>query len=792
MTAAMRPDTLKELLWNGFSFISERLLHHSAPIDDTGTRQIASDPPGSDPITVDRIKSPSSPAHDSHALSPFSQDYELIWRDGPLDYISPSGLESIASLLNAWKDDIEAGHVTRCPYPQPIVRRFDDGTNHNETRLSAVVHNFMFERTGQNTEQAWKDSVVEFLKAIEATERWISVFYAPGPFEIMKSQGVVPYEELKASAQQFWENRCGLCAVGDFLAFAIHETNQWGHPGMRFSQLSLMKLLVDLEAFHRQQPILGFVSVERQSRPPGYLFDDEDGAVDSVTADELRRLWLGTRSEGAAVIYERRSHPPCRVYGKASLNVRTQDALRRSRIVSAAAASLKASRRLADGSGPLLISPSRSLLSERYKATASDRANRMKFHALPFIKEYKLPAKRKGQAATPDARQLKRTRLEKAARAETRKAKADADAAAAAAASVPLPPSPAATESTTDDEIDIENATAVETVHQRRLPWAVIFPEDDEDDDTAFPRLRISTSKADELRLIAEKKRATQEAARLKREAEIRRKEEERRRKEEEELARKSGLRQPTRKVIALLSESWHSRVNAAVCADPNKDIAKSPEGTALRRNDFKTVVSKSEWLNDEIVNGFLLHLANYINGKAGITNPKTQTPKCHAFSSFFWKPLSTKGAAGTERWMKRVGVTKDNFLKIDTILIPICESSHWTLVVVRPGRATITHMDSLGNRGAGRAAVTNIVMRWVKDLLKDSFSDKWRVQHYDSPRQTNGWDCGVHTITNALFLSLGLDPSFYGAVEMPLQRDRIAATLINGGFSGELDLSGL
>ncbi|CAK7229102.1 hypothetical protein SBRCBS47491_007133 [Sporothrix bragantina] len=788
----MRPDTLKELLWNGFSFISERLLHHTAPADDRGANATADDTLNQDTITVDRIKPPSSSAHAAQTFSSFSQDYELIWRDEPLDYISPGGFESMASLLRAWKDDLEAGNVARCPYPQPIVRRFDDGS-HSETRLSAVVHNFMFERSGQNTEQAWKDAVVEFLKAIEATERWISVLYAPENFEVMKVQGVVPYEDFKASAQQFWDSRCGLCAIGDFLAFAIHETHQWGHPGMHLSQLSLMKLLVDLEAFHRQQPILSFVLVERQSRAPGYLYDDEDGAVEAVAAEELRDLWLGSRTDAIAGSWQSRASPPCRVYGKSSLNVRTKEALRRSRIVNAAAASLKASRRLADGSGPLLVSPSRSLLSERYRAASNDRSNRMKLDALPFIKDYQISAKRKATTATPDPRQFKRSRLEEAIMTDARKAKAEAEVAAATAASVPLPPSPAVTEPTSDDEIDIESIPAVEDAgRQRRLPWAAIFPEDDEDDESAFPRLRISTAKADELRLIAEKKRATQEAARLKREAEVRRKEEERRRKEEEELARKSGLRQPTRKVIASLSDSWHSRVNAAIRADPNKDIAKSPEGTALRRNDFKTVVSKSEWLNDEIVNGFLLHLANYINGKAGITNPKTQTPKCHAFTSFFWKPLSTKGAAGTERWMKRVGVTKDNFLKIDTILIPICESSHWTLVVVRPGRATITHMDSLGNRGAGRAAVTNIVMRWVKDLLKDSFSDKWRVQHYDSPRQTNGWDCGVHTITNALFLSLGLDPSFYGAVEMPLQRDRIAATLINGGFSGELDLIGL
>ncbi len=689
------------------------------------------------------------------------------------------------------------GNVTRCPYPDPIVRRFDDQGSHAETRLSAVAHNYMLERHGQNTEEAWQDAVVELLRAIEATEQWISMFYTHETFDIIKSEGVVPYDELSASTQQFWDVRCGLCANGDFLAFAILQTHQWGHPGMQLAQLALMKLLVDLEAFHRQQLILSFVSVERQSRPPGHLYSDKDGVLEAVTAEQLRGLWLGGESRPRTGGSERmgiRRLPSstCRIYGEGAGGPGLHDALRRSRIMSAAAASLKAARRTSSGTGPLVIPPSQSLLFERYRRTPDAGASRIGRDSLPAFKAYKIPAKRKAVATTPAPRQAKRGRPTSDWR------KADSEAAAAAAAAIPLPPSPAATEETTSEEdIDIDQAAAlVETAQQRRLPWTDIFPDTDEDEDDSFGtgarRLRISTAKAEELRLIAEHKRATQEAARLKREAERRRKEEERRRKEEEELARSSGLRPPTRNVIGSLSDSWHSRVIAAVRADPAKDVAKSPEGTALKCKDFRTVVSKSEWLNDEIVNGFLLHLANYINAKAGITNIKTQTPKCHAFTSFFWKPLSTKGAAGTERWMKRVGVTRDNFLNIDTILIPICEQSHWTLVVVRPKRTTVSHMNSLGHHGAGSARVTGAVLRWVKEVLKDKYVDTWRVQHYDSPQQTNGWDCGVHTVTNALFVSLGLDPSYYGAVDMSLQRDRIAATLINGGFSGDLDLGGL
>ncbi|OAA59680.1 ulp1 protease family protein [Niveomyces insectorum RCEF 264] len=858
-TAAMRPEALKELFRNGVSFLSERLLHGkvSQQTSTTATATTTTDERtvNQSQLVVDRIKPPPVASSDYYTATPaafYHPDYNFPWRDDPRDYITPAGFEAVASLLVAWKDDIEAGNVARCPYPDPIVRRFtnDNGdttssaTDHTETRLSAVVHNFMLARSGpgHNTEQTWQAAVAAFLRLLKDTERWIAVFYAPDLLASIQLHDAVPYEDLCGLAQQefvddtedgagalaYGSSRsssdapCGLCAVGDFLAFAILETDQWGHPGMQLVQTALMKMLVDLDAVHRQLPVLSFVRMERARRPPGYLFD-EDSVVESVTAETLWDIWwygdavAAAAAAGAAAKREhaqpRKTHPlhqrVCRVYGAAAGSVSAADAARRARILSAAAASIKAARWSTDGRRrSLLVAPSRPLLYERYRRTSdvhmSASVPTHRNHGTverSAIRPYPIPAKRKARAVTPDPRLFKRgrfdrddkrTELQRAKMAAAREAEA-----AAAAASIPLPPSPAATELSSDEEAaaaaGVEDVVDVLVQQQRRLPWTVIFPEEEEEEgDDAYGdndgmrtvrRLRISAAKAEELRLLAEHKRATQEAARLKREAELRRKEEERLRKEEDERRKSAGLRPPARQVIGALSAAWH----------PSKDVAKSPEGTALKSKDFRTVVPKSEWLNDEIVNGFLLHLANYVNGRAGITNPKTQTPRCHAFTSFFWKALSTKGAAGTERWMKRVGVTRANFLQIETLFVPICEHSHWTLVVVRPQRATVTHMDSLGSRGAGRRAVTDVVLRWVRDVLQERYVEgAWRVQHYDSPRQTNGWDCGVHTVTNALFVALGLDPSFYGAVEMPLQRDRIAATLLNGGFSGDLDLAGL
>ncbi|EFW99015.1 ulp1 protease family protein [Grosmannia clavigera kw1407] len=783
-TAAMRSEALIELFRNGFSFISERLLSHAStdenPLETTS--QIA--------LTVDRIKPPlpsssdSSPSSSAPLSSLFrNPDYETVWRDDVHEYITPAGFEAVASLLRAWGDDIAAENISRCRESGPIAGRFDGGSR-GETRLSVVIHNLMLDLYGYNTEQAWQETVAELLKDLEAASTWIEVFYAPENLEAMKIEGVVPYGQLSASVQQYWGHGCGLCELAGFFSFSILQTDQWGHPGMHLSQVSMMKMLVDLESLHHHRPILSFVRIEKEGRPPGHLYDDGGAVLEAVTAKQLHDVWR-YRIDASTSSEQARPRQPCCLHASGGVERLSEAAIRRARMVSAAAASIKAARRCTDGSRPMRVAPSQSLLAARYRRTSGSSS--ISAHDGPTVrKTYPIPAKRKAVTASADPRHFKRGRVIKELAAEIER---DRAAEVAAAAAIPLPPSPAATELSFEEGEEKGEAVDVdvEDGERHRLPWESMFPLDEEDG----PRLKISKSKAEELRLIAEQKRAALLEARRKREEEQRRKEELRRRKEEEERLARSGLRPPTRPVIPPLSESWYARVNATVRADPRREVARSPEGTALKSSDFCTVVSKSEWLNDEIVNGFLLHLANYINAKAGIMNVKTQTPRCHAFTSFFWKSLSTKGAAGTERWMKRVGVTRDNFLSIETILIPICERNHWTLVVVRPRQATVTHMDSMGSV-AGRRPVLDIVMCWVRDFLQDRHSDRWRMQPLVSPRQTNGWDCGVHTVTNALFVALGLDPSFYGAKEMPLQRDRIAATLINGGFFGDLDLAGL
>lgn len=294
---------------------------------------------------------------------------------------------------------------------------------------------------------------------------------------------------------------------------------------------------------------------------------------------------------------------------------------------------------------------------------------------------------------------------------------------------------------------------------------------------------------AEQARKAQEEARVAAEEARRAEEAAQRAAEEQRRRELQAALAKARELRAPLQPLIAPLSKHSETLAYSALDAQPSVIQAKSGDNTELRRHDFTTVIPPTQWVNDEIINGSISWVDRAINEAAGIKDVKKQTRKSLALNSFFFKKLLEKGPAGTERTLRRCGVTEENMLDVDTIFLPICQNSHWTLIVIRPSKRTVAHMDSLNPHGS--SSYTTIAMTWVKHILGDKFDEsEWRVERHAAPAQTNSYDCGVFTITNAMCLALGLSPiDSYEAKDMPLQRIRIAAMLKNGGFHGEFDL---
>ncbi|RWA14506.1 hypothetical protein EKO27_g590 [Xylaria grammica] len=250
------------------------------------------------------------------------------------------------------------------------------------------------------------------------------------------------------------------------------------------------------------------------------------------------------------------------------------------------------------------------------------------------------------------------------------------------------------------------------------------------------------------------------------------------------------GVRRPKSALIREPSEEWANRALDAPNSGKFNPQAVHPDAVELRPRDFAKLVPEMAWLNDDCIQSTLCCLAAYINKKASV-KPKVDPPKCVAVTSLYWKTFCQDNNKLYPRpFSRKWNMTQTNFLDIDTVLIPVNLDAHWTLIVIRPSRRTVSYIDSFHRRNE---AQIRHAYRWVELFLGDKFvADDWNTQEFGTPKQTNAWDCGVFVITNAMCLALGLSPMCYDEGKMPVQRRRIAAMLLNGGFSGEFDLGDL
>ena len=224
---------------------------------------------------------------------------------------------------------------------------------------------------------------------------------------------------------------------------------------------------------------------------------------------------------------------------------------------------------------------------------------------------------------------------------------------------------------------------------------------------------------------------------------------------------------------IKPLSEAWEAKVD---------DALKHGHGR-LQARDFQKIVPPmgragiDAWLNDESINEYLSLVTKHANKDI---KPRS-TPRMHAFSTFFYTSLKTGGYKKVARWAKRANLAGTALLDVEKIFIPINPNqSHWTLAVIQPRLQLITHYNSLGS---GNKAYLDVICEWLKGELGSSFNkDDWELDYAaESPQQMNGSDCGVFTVTTAKQIMLGISPMTYGASDIPTQRRRMVAELVNG-----------
>jgi sentrin-specific protease 1 len=292
-------------------------------------------------------------------------------------------------------------------------------------------------------------------------------------------------------------------------------------------------------------------------------------------------------------------------------------------------------------------------------------------------------------------------------------------------------------------------------------------------DELLDPFFRSSKLKAEERQRRREEERARQEAeaARVRKERRLKR-------------------QHPVRPLVEPLDPKWEEQVRQIQSIrDPGTVITNGLEGTPLARKDFETLLANRAWLNDEIINAYLEWVVTAANAAAvaeaeKYCEPKSTVPKFIAQNSFFYQSVLGKGPKSTERLMKRKKAPGASFLEVDSMFVPICSGSHWTVGVVRPVTKTIEYFDSMG--GANRQFI-KLMREWLKVQLGAFYKEEeWTVPQTGCAHQTNGWDCGVFVCTNTFCIAMGLDTSCYYERDMKQQRRNIAAVLKNKGFIGD------
>ncbi|KAL5360506.1 hypothetical protein BJX96DRAFT_175363 [Aspergillus floccosus] len=229
----------------------------------------------------------------------------------------------------------------------------------------------------------------------------------------------------------------------------------------------------------------------------------------------------------------------------------------------------------------------------------------------------------------------------------------------------------------------------------------------------------------------------------------------------------------------------WARRVADAMAQPSNRQIATTLAGDPLTKRDLATCYTPMAWLNDEVINAYMALIVDYLRRTHG-NSGRHDKPRFHAFNSFFFSSLRDKGYQGVRRWASRAKIGGENLLNVDVVFVPVHNSAHWTLIVVKPSERTIEHFDSLGSLSPRHV---KLIKDWLKNELGGRYvEEEWAVLPSVSPQQDNGSDCGAFLLSTAKAVAIGIEPLSYGAADIPLLRRKIVAELMAGGLEGDFD----
>ena len=256
------------------------------------------------------------------------------------------------------------------------------------------------------------------------------------------------------------------------------------------------------------------------------------------------------------------------------------------------------------------------------------------------------------------------------------------------------------------------------------------------------------------------------------------------------------AAQEKARQLLRPLTPEETQRVHAILYGRTGQatDIIAQVESDSVQRESFQRL-APGQWLNDEVLHFFLTVLSRRDQAlcEAAAADGEKRR-RCHFFKSFFFSKLLQVGHATKEgqydykqvkRWSKKVP-GKDIF-GLDKVLFPINQGGvHWVCAVAYMQDRRIQFYDSLGSAGMD-------YVEFIFQYLQDEHLDKkksplpnledWKLvpcQVESTPRQLNGYDCGVFTCMFLDFCSTN-NPLLFDQSHVTQCRERIALSILNG-----------
>jgi Ulp1 family protease len=220
--------------------------------------------------------------------------------------------------------------------------------------------------------------------------------------------------------------------------------------------------------------------------------------------------------------------------------------------------------------------------------------------------------------------------------------------------------------------------------------------------------------------------------------------------------------------------------------------------GFKFNRDDARRLRPKG-WLNDTCMGLFLALLATRHND---LRRTLPQLLQIHVFEPLFWPKLcpgqGTYVYDSVKTWTKNSRLSVDIFA-CSCVIVPInIVDSHWLLGIIFPQKRAIAIIDSFADHGgvSGHDHFFDIILRYVKDEHLDKKgvaldTEPWSRITIPSPRQYNGYDCGVHVLINADLILAGESLNYSTEIITQFRRYVALCCLLSGSPAGDGDHGG-